>query len=179
MTGVLLLILPLFISASLHMAIVKWDLLAFAKKPLSQPLFGRNKTWRGFLVMPPLTLLGVEIAHRLTLLWFADWAWLWPENPVDRWFLGLMLGLAYVLFELPNSWFKRRRGIAEGARAERNAWIFIVIDQGDSALGCALCYALLWPETAPYVPMLVLIGPAVHLFGNYLLFKLKLRKEPV
>ena len=179
MIAVLLLILPLFVSASLHMVIVKLDLLSFAKIPLSQRLFGRNKTWRGFLVMPPLTVLGVEVAFMITAQFFSDWLWLWPEDFLLRVLLGVLLGLSYLIFELPNSWFKRRRGIPEGARSETNAWLYVIIDQGDSAVGCALCYAIFWPVTAPYVGGLILVGPVVHLVGNYLLFLLKLRREPV
>ena len=53
--------------------------------------------------------------------------------------LGALLGLAYVLFELPNSFIKRRLEIREGKTAENGwKWTFIWIDQIDSLIGCII-----------------------------------------
>ena len=170
------LILPLLISASLHMVVVRRQLLQFAVKPLSKPLFGANKTWRGFLVMPIFTAMAfIATSH---LMKFAgsvpDY---WPRTANEQGLLGMWLGLAYVLFELPNSYIKRRLGVPAGKKAEKNAWLFTFIDQADSALGCALCYLIFIPASAPYFIPIVIFGPIVHLIGNVTLYRMGLRKE--
>jgi len=175
---VALLIAPLFISASLHMVLVRFRLFSFSAQPLSQKLFGQNKTWRGLWTMPVLTVIGVEAVTEVA----ASFNYLpefWPVTFVERMHLGIALGLAYVLFELPNSWMKRRLGIPPGQKAQKNAWLFTMIDQADSALGCALVYALLIPETRSYFWILLLISPVIHLVGNLLLYSFGLRKEAV
>ena len=56
--------------------------------------------------------------------------------------LGLALGLGYSLFELPNSFVKRRLGIPPGGRSRRRAIAQYVVDQGDSAISGTLALAL-------------------------------------
>ena len=48
--------------------------------------------------------------------------------------LGGLLGIAYVVAELPNSAFKRRLGIAPGQLPARNRFWFALMDQADSAV---------------------------------------------
>src|SRR5690606_27440044 len=94
-------------------------------------------------------------------------------------FLGLALGLAYVAFELPNSYMKRRLGIAPGKLPERNRFVFALVDQSDSAIGCMLVYALFVAPPWPVLLLLAFLGPAVHLAANLGLYSLGLRKEPL
>lgn len=171
-----LLVLPIFISASLHMVIVRWRLFAFLAFPISGRWLGENKTWRGIVVMPFLTVVGFEfttaLGRGLSIL-----PEFWPSSFFERTALALGLGFFYVLFELPNSFLKRRLGIRAGQRSGRHVWFFSFCDQADSALGCALFYLIFLPPTEAYFWWLVILGPLIHLIGNLSLYGLGLRRE--
>ena len=170
LTQALILSLPLVLSGGLHMSVVRLDLLAALKIPIHQAWFGRNKTWRGLIVMPVATALGVALASVFWPGQFGGW------NPIV---LGLILGLAYAVAELPNSFVKRRLGIAPGKRPPRNAAWFVLADQADSAIGCALVCGWALGLTAGTILLLIAIGPAIHLLVNYSLYLMRLRREPV
>ena len=170
LTQALILSVPLIFSGGLHMAVVKLDLLTALKIPIHQKWFGSNKTWRGVFVMPLAAAIGVKVASIF-----------WPDE-FGQWnalALGVVLGLAYVFSELPNSFIKRRIGIAPGKRPPRNAAWFALADQADSAIGCALVYGWALGLSLFTVLILISIGPAIHLIVNYSLYLMGLRKEPV
>jgi CDP-diacylglycerol--serine O-phosphatidyltransferase len=166
----LILSVPLIVSGITHMAAVRANFVPWLRIPLHREWFGQNKTWRGVLVMPLATILGVKLTDSLWPGAFAGW---------DSIALGIMLGLAYVAFELPNSFIKRRLGIEPGKRPARHAFAFAFADQADSAIGCALVYWYALDLRVQTVLLLILIGPVVHLMVNYTLYLLSLRREPV
>lgn len=159
------------------MVIVKKDYLSFLKRPISQKLFGENKTYRGFVVMIGLSILGVELSSFLFSSYF-------PSYFSQRGFLGFLLGLGYALFELPNSYVKRKLGIVPGELGNQNFLRNVTqatIDQADSSLGCTLGYWIYYgnDKSLSFYGGLFLVGTLFHLFFNVLLFFLKLRKNPL
>lgn len=169
-----ILLIPLIFSGILHMGVVTADLFKFLKVPIHKKLFGQNKTYRGFVVMPLLTIPGVYIAsyfeHTLKLsLGFVD------SNHI---ILGALLGLFYCIFELPNSLYKRRKGIAPGKMSKENALKHAVIDQADSGFGLIIIYYILLDVSLMHLFLFLALGTIIHLILNYLLFFLGLRKEP-
>ena len=94
------------------------------------------------------------------------------------WFLALVLGLAYCLPELPNSYLKRRMGIKEGLTSERYKFFFIILDQADSALGCLIAYKILLAISWPVCWATILFGIVIHPLFNLILYQLKIRKNP-
>ena len=170
-----LLVLPLLVSGSLHMWIVTRGVLAGLAQPIHRTAFGANKTWRGFLVMPLATVPGVLLARAIAPAVSTETAA--SLAAVDPLLLGLLLGLGYVLAELPNSYMKRRLGIAPGRPAARHRFWFSFLDQADSAIGCALVYAALTDVPGLSLALLVVLGPVIHLAANLALYGLGLRKE--
>lgn len=173
----LLLVLPLVIAGILHMLVVKLDLLPRLRAPIHERAFGRNKTYRGFVVMPVAATLGVLVARALEQTTFAvDGAGLQRASP---WLLGSCLGLAYVLGELPNSLVKRRLHIAPGKLpAQHRVW-FLAADHLDSATACLLVYA--WLLHTPWLALLavLVLGALCHFLVNLTLYALGIRAEPV
>jgi CDP-diacylglycerol--serine O-phosphatidyltransferase len=169
-THALILSLPLVLSGGLHMMVVKFDWLPALKVPIHRRALGPNKTWRGVLVMALTAAAAVWAASRLWPTAFGSW------NPF---ILGAALGLAYAVSELPNSFVKRRLGIAPGKRPTRNRAWFALADQADSAIGCALVYAWALRLSVATLLLLVALGPAIHLGVNYSLYLMRLRKEPL
>lgn len=175
LTSAFLLTVPLIVGGVFHMVIVKWDILSYFKKPIHPRWFGQNKTWRGFIVMPLVTWPGVVLAQSLERVIDLNTPLL---SHTSSWLLALGLGLGYCLLELPNSFMKRRLGIKEGQTAEHSKWLFVFIDQGDSALGCMLVYKYLVSITWPLFWATIAFGTGLHLLINLSLYKAKLRKNP-
>jgi hypothetical protein len=94
------------------------------------------------------------------------------------WLLALVLGLAYCLPELPNSFLKRRMGIKEGLTSERHKFFFIILDQADSALGCLIAYKIMLSISWQVFWATVLFGIVIHPLFNLMLYQLKIRKNP-
>ena len=97
----LILFVPLIFSGVLHMAVVRADLLPGLKIPIQRHWFGANKTWRGALVMPLLTVAGCFLALKIEYAITPDYAV--GFSRVNLVWIGLALGIAYILSELPNS----------------------------------------------------------------------------
>ena len=171
----LLLAVPLIASGSVHMWVVARNLLGALAQPVHRWAFGAHKTWRGFVIMPLATVPGVFLARALSSRYSPELAD--SLSAVSSLALGLLLGLGYVLAELPNSYLKRRLGIPAGRPATRHRAWFALLDQADSALGCALVYAVLTPVGVLSLVLFVLLGPAIHLLANLTLYGLGLRKE--
>ena len=167
---VVILFVPLIVAGLIHMAVVKFDLFPSLKIPIQQRWFGSNKTWRGVVVMPLATALAAYPAFVI-----------WPEvfGGANWFLLGLFQGIAYVLSELPNSYFKRRVGVEPGKRPPRYAALFALADQGDFVFGCAFVYWLMLRLSSGMVLLLLVMGPLIHLIVNFSLYLLRLRKEPI
>jgi len=101
-------------------------------------------------------------------------------NDQNTWLLGAALGLAYALFELPNSFVKRKVGIPEGQQA-RGFWqpIFFMFDHFDSLSGITLVYFLFLKIQPSLILALLFTAPVIHTVVNLVLFALKFRKNPL
>jgi CDP-diacylglycerol--serine O-phosphatidyltransferase len=125
-------LLPTAIAGILHMLAVRADVVPTLARPIWRTGFGTNKTWRGVIVMA-----GGASASAALLAWIIQ-----PTLPLAPWLWGAGLGLVYVAAELPNSWIKRRMGIASGAQSARWPWVSAMADKLDSALLGAVVLAL-------------------------------------
>ena len=139
--------LPVLGAPLAHAPVLRFDLLTPLKKPIDggrtlngMRLFGDNKTWRGAVVM----LAGVEAAalalHRVPAYRERLPPGVRRASPA---LTGALLGLAAVVGDLPNSFAKRRLGVAPGQRRGGPTGIALsVIDQADFVLAA-------WPLLAP------------------------------
>jgi hypothetical protein len=185
---VLWLVAPVTLTCVAHMFVVKKELFRRLDAPLDggrswmgKPIFGRNKTWRGVLVV----VLGAAAAGGVQGALFGAWAGGQGLACVDygcaaRWVeargpLGLAcgyalvnatLGAAYVLGELPNSFLKRRLSIDPGARPRGSSRVlFFLLDQSDSVVAglavCALAFSFPWRDYVPAAVVLALLHAAI------------------
>lgn len=160
---------PLVLSASFHMASVRYNWLSQLDKPLNLAMFGANKTWRGLLIVP---VVGAVLGGVMSLLVGEH-----DRHMPSLVMIGLLTGLGYMLAELPNSWFKRKMNIAPGSESARHRWFFLMLDQMDSCFGIALALLLLglsWIE----VLTTFILGPLIHLLVKRILFWLGLKGQP-
>jgi CDP-diacylglycerol--serine O-phosphatidyltransferase len=146
------------------MVAVKRNWLSALYRPLSRSLFGATKTWRGFHFLPIVNALAVAILSY--------------SSPVgESLLLGSVLGLVYMLFELPNSFLKRRLGIASGGMAVRNRYLFLLLDKTDSAFGVSLAYYFLAGISLLQAGLLFTISSAAHILFSLLLVSLNVKKS--
>lgn len=168
---------PIALAGLTHVVVIKLGgLQSLAALPLDfkitlqgRRLFGDNKTLRGLVVMVTATAG-----------WVAAFEWLaacchWPVGlsvPYEKahpFLWGALAGAGYVAGELPNSFVKRRLGIAAGAAAPAGIAraAFWTVDQVDSVAGVLVFLYPVWqPSWAVVLCLLgvtLLVHPAVAL----------------
>lgn len=179
---------PIVIAGAANMAFVKSTMFSALRTPIDRgricadgkPLFGPNKTWKGALGMIVFSAAAMLVFCLAMGRQFPHWtfysagshAYLSPL--ID----GALLGLAYIVFELPNSFIKRRMDIGAGRNAHGfRGVLFTVVDQADSVLGCALVLWFITPIDVGIAALFVVIGSAIHLVVNALLYLVGLKKQ--
>jgi CDP-diglyceride synthetase len=168
------------------MAFVKTKFLQSFSKPLDgglvlhdgKRLFGANKTWKGVIGMIVFTAICTIVLN------------IFPEQPVAfgsgrslnditrEGLYGALLGFAYILAELPNSYIKRRIDIAPGKNATGiKGILFTIIDQADSIIGGAIVISIYTPMSFYRFWLLVLVASAIHYAINVLLYFIRLKSQ--
>lgn len=165
--AILLVIIPCIVANILHMICVKYDGFSIFKIPVSEPLFGKNKTYRGFLFLIPVTAM--LTATNGIIFELVDWK--------RGLYIGGMLGMAYAIFELPNSYLKRKKGIPSGGVASKNKWMFRLFDKTDSAFGVSLVYSVVSGLAWYQGIFLFLLCSFLHVLFSLLLVSLKIKKQ--
>jgi len=122
-----------------------------------KPIFGRNKTFRGFF-------FGLAVGTTVGLV----------ESVLFRYpiFFGLLLSLGALFGDLTGAFVKRRLGLAPGD-------LLPVIDQVDFIVGAILFSVPLqiigdWEHVAA----VLIITPPIHLLTNFVAYKLGLKDNP-
>ncbi len=92
--------------------------------------------------------------------------------------IGFLLGLFYALFELPNSFIKRRLDISPGKSTKGISKIFFTfLDQADSVFGVALVVWMFYPLGIKLYLLYILLGAGTHLLLNMMLYFMHMRKN--
>ena len=182
--------IPMILGGIIHMVIIKLPILNALSGPIDcgvtwtdgKQLFGANKTWKGCVSMPLGTAIGFSILELMTLS-----EGIKASCPIDfesgeilqtAWGLGLFMGLAYILAELPNSFIKRRIEIPPGQNVSGfKGKFFMVVDQVDSSFGCAVALCLAIPMTLLDVLTVAALGGLFHYLFAVLLFYVGLKKQ--
>ncbi|MEA2321649.1 MAG: CDP-2,3-bis-(O-geranylgeranyl)-sn-glycerol synthase [Solirubrobacteraceae bacterium] len=176
--------LPVLGAPLAHAPVLGLDLLPRLRRPIDggrtlggRRLLGDNKTWRGAAAMSA----GVAVAAAALSRVPSYRARLPPElrraGPA-RW--GALLALATVGGELPNSFLKRRLGIAPGGhRASAGGVVLSVVDQADVVLAAWLLLAPVWRMPAREVAEGFAVVAAAHLPVNLAGYALGVRSTPI
>ena len=145
-------------------------------------IFGDNKTWKGFLGYIFLNIVFSILfgfIWKLTKLEQLNFFYINNSNTIlYNILIGFLIGLFYALFELPNSFFKRRLDIKPGKSIKGFKKVFfIILDQADSVFGVALVVWMFYPIGIKVYLLYILIGTLTHLLINMLLYFLHIRKN--
>ena len=168
----------------------KTNLLSKLKVPMDfkknfidkKRIFGDNKTWKGFLgyiIFNILFAILFGFLWKITKLEHLNFFYINHPNTITyNILIGFLLGLLYALFELPNSFIKRRLDIKPGKTISGfKKIIFIFLDQADSVFGVALVVWMFYPIGFKVYCFYILIGAATHILVNMLLYFCHLRKN--
>jgi len=175
------LFLPLLVGLALHGFCIKYDALAILCRPIDRGrkfrgkrIFGDNKTYRGVVVVSLGTAIGFGLQslllHRIASVRSIE---LFDYAFFKSLAVGLAVGVAAMLSELPNSFIKRRFEIAPGTTAK--GWkrlIFYIYDQIDFLLGSWLVLAIVVPATvgrALFSAVLLLVAHQLMSTAGYAL----------
>ena len=159
-------IVPMIVSNVLHMVIVKKNYFSFLSIPVAEKAFGQNKTWRGFIILPLLNGAALFCLNLFTSFLDNGYAFV----------TGVVLGVVYMTFELPNSWIKRKLGVASGASSEKR-WLFTLMDKTDSSLGISLAAMVMFGFGVWEALQLFLIAGLTHFIFSYLLVLAGIKKS--
>jgi CDP-2,3-bis-(O-geranylgeranyl)-sn-glycerol synthase len=120
---------------------------------------GKNKTWRGFFFGWAIGIL-VGVVEGIVF------------GPVPFSLLfSVLTPLGALCGDLAGAFMKRRLGIAPGG-------LLPVIDQVDFVVGALLFSLPLAAVSLELAVVVLLITPPIHLFTNFLAYKLKLKSNP-
>ena len=146
-------------------------------------IFGDSKSVLGFLLMTVLAgILGVFWGFLLQGLGRNNWSllYLYFENtPAFNFLIGMLFGFLYMLFELPNSFIKRRLSVSAAEQGDRRIGLklfFFILDQIDSMFGIMLCLGILAHLTPAQTVFAIFLGGLTHVFVNCLLILFRVRK---
>lgn len=174
--GVTWLIAPVLLAGLVHVAVLKAGVLQALSVPLDagarwrgKPIFGSNKTWRGPIVMT-LGTAGATALQRVLLR--PPPTYRLERAPMK----GATIGLTYTLAELPNSFVKRRRGIAPGELSHHLGGVQYVVDQLDSVAGCLIAARVVYRAPPKDLVAAFAVGAGVHVGVDLLMRLLGLKR---
>lgn len=183
-------LIPPILSGMANMAFCKSTLLNSCRKPIDggknfvdgKRIFGENKTWKGvigYLFFNMFFYIIWGIICKLLTIEHLNFFYYNNENTQQfNLLVGILLGMAYALFELPNSFLKRRLDIVPGKTMKGpQKFFFIFVDQADSIFGLALVVWMFYDLGLLMYIAYVLIGAFTHIVVNLFLYKMKLRKN--
>jgi CDP-2,3-bis-(O-geranylgeranyl)-sn-glycerol synthase len=122
-------------------------------------IFGNNKTFRGFFFGWGIGIV-VGLAEGLVFGF--------QNYPI---LFALFIPLGALLGDLSGAFLKRRIGIAPGG-------LLPIVDQVDFVVGAVVFSIPLFLISWEVAVSVLLITPPIHLFTNFLAYKMKLKKNP-
>lgn len=182
-------LLSTIVAGIINSIFCKTKILDKLKKPIdnkkcikNKRVFGDNKTWKGFFGYIFFNIIFTIIfgfIWKITRLEYLNFFYINHNNTIlFNILIGLLIGLFYALFELPNSFIKRRLNIEPGKNPTGLKKIFFIfLDQADSLFGICLVVWMFYPLGIINYLIYILVGAITHLLINMLLYLLHLRKN--
>lgn len=166
------LMLPAYFANMAPVMVKKLGFLAFPidfdKKMGNNPVFGRNKTFRGFIFG---IIFAIIIAYLQSLLHDIEAFKSISFFSYQSWFLfGFLMGLGALTGDLIKSFLKRRLGINPGEK-------FIPFDQTDFVIGALVFILPVFKVTLGIFFTSLLLSFILHIIVNHISFYLKIRNE--
>lgn len=184
-------LMPVILAGILNMIFTKTSIYNKLRKPIDggkklkdgKEIFGKNKTWIGFFSMIIFGIISQVVWGFLcgNLLFLNDKNYIYIDTPntlINNIIIGAVLGFAYVICELPNSFIKRRLDITPG-KTEKGiiGKLFFIIDQIDSIIGVTFVLGFWYKMPLYQFFLFILLGGFTHIAVNLILYTIKIRKN--
>lgn len=166
------LMLPAYFANMAPVIVKKIDFLNFpvdfGKELGKKPLFGKHKTFRGIVFGVVFAVIAAYIQYSLYgIEFFRDISFMNYKNWL---LLGFLMGLGALTGDLVKSFFKRRLGIAPGAK-------FVPFDQTDFVMGALVFMLPVFRLDLKIFSASLLLSFVLHIAVNHIAFYLKIRNE--
>ena len=146
-------------------------------------IFGDSKSVLGFVLMTILAGI-LEVFWGVLLQGLGQnkrsLLYLYFENrPAFNFPIGMLFGFLYMLFELPNSFIKRRLSVSAAEQGDGRRGLklfFFILDQIDSMFGIMLYLGILVHLTPAQILYAIFLGGLTHVLVNCLLILFRVRK---
>lgn len=180
--------LPVIFGGIFNMVFTKTPIYNAYKKPIDnnknfrdgRRILGNNKTWIGFFSMVGFCALA-QVLWGIICKNCGLFHELYVRNPNNFMFnlaIGSLFGFVYMLFELPNSFLKRRFDIEPGkTKSGILGAFFFVVDQIDSLIGVILVLYIFSDITIVQYFEYLALGGMTHIAVNLALYLLKIRRN--
>lgn len=183
--------MPVILAGISNMIIVKQKWFKKYAKPIdggstwkdNKRIFGNNKTLLGIFTMIICSIIthviwGI-ICGNIDYLQSINELYLYNENTLSyNIMIGALMGVTYMIFELPNSFIKRRIDIPDGKTVQGIKGItFFIIDQLDSMIGIMLVLVIFSRLNLAQYINYVILGGITHIIVNLILYRLKIRRN--
>ena len=188
--GLYITMLPLILSGVVNMLFAKTPIYKKYKVPIDnnknwfdgKRIFGDNKTVIGFISMLVFSIifqvLWGYVGELCQLNSQNDWYLIYSNSIKYNVVSGFLVGFVYMLFELPNSFIKRRINIIPGKTDKGiKGIVFFVIDQIDSLIGVFLVLKLLSGMAWSKYFLYLLVGGLTHITINLMLWLMGIRRN--
>ncbi len=151
------------------MIVVKKGWLSILSIPISEKAFGKNKTVRGFILLP--------VINGIIVVLFSYLIGPFVNSFLNDFYIGIGLGIIYLISELPNSFIKRRLGIRNGEHSKKYRLFQVFMDKSDSLIGMLIFYYFVTPVDLRTTFYLFFIALSISLITSFLLHTLKIKKS--
>lgn len=189
-TDMYITMLPVILGGIFNMLFTKTEYYKSHKSPIDQNLvlkdgkrlFGDNKTYIGFVSMMVFCCFSQIILGgilKITNQSVHNEFYLCHENTLAvNFVIGSLLGFSYMLFELPNSFIKRRFDVPAGKTVlSKRGVLFFIIDQIDSLVGVMLVLVFISKISLLKYLFYIFLGGITHISVNAILYSFKVRRN--
>lgn len=174
----LYLFLPVYAANMAPVVANRFGILKFAAAPIDggrtlkgKPVFGANKTFRGFLVA---VLAGIIVSYIQYYLWQKNNVLLgsdiFPYEKINFAIWGFLLSFGALLGDLIKSFIKRRFNIAPGE-------MWFPWDQLDMVIGALVFASIVFVFPLGATGVVLVLTPILALIVNYCSYKMGLKEK--
>ena len=176
--------LPLLGGGIVHGLFIRQDWWPSLKRPIDlnrrireRRVFGDHKTFRGFVAFSlgttAVVVLQAEVLHAVPAVRHLE---AFDYQEVNAWALGVLVGIAAMLSELPNSFLKRQMDVRPGATGDGFWWgFFFVVDQIDLLVGAWFVFSLVTEVTVERLAISLVLVFLAHNVVNVIGYALGMR----
>lgn len=175
------LVLPVMIAGIVQIICLKKNWLRILKIPLDgsrsfrgKRIFGGNKTWFGVVIMSLVSSATGSLLWQFSSLLRS---WVNMSSLVSAIGGFMVIGLAYSLGELPNSFIKRQLNISPGELPKDSKMIFLYkfVDLIDGVALAGITYVVFFSVPKKTVVLAVILGVLIHWLVHKAMVRLNLK----